>query len=515
MKRKSLLALILAAAMSFMCISGCGTHQPGEDGNGAKDELLVAISAEPVTLDPSDQNDSASSLAIRQVYDPLLIQDEEMNIGPGLAESWEFTDETTLVLHLREGVKFHNGETMTSADVLFSLRRALENPKVSSFIDCIDIDNSSAIDELTVELKTHYPFVPLLSNLALPSICIVSQKAVEEAGDDIGSSPCGTGPFKLTNWVSGDRLEFERNDEYWGDKPAFSKMTFRVIPENANRAIELETGGVDIALSLAPNDGTRLKDDPNVKVLVYASLSTTGIQMNTSVEPFNDVRVRQALNYACDYQAIGETVYEGYGERQSAPMSTEVWGANTDLPPYTYDPQKAKELLAEAGYPDGLPKKITLVTNDNRQRIDTFEIMQNQLAQIGIESEIAVRDMASLASFIPGEYEVFMAGWGTTTGDPDYGLYQTFNSESGTANSARIQFYDPEVISLLEEGRAEIDEEKRLEIYYKVQQLIWDACPWIWLWQTDTIDGTAAYVEGYVPHPSGYFQDFTGVTFTQ
>ncbi len=511
MKSRSLFALVLAAAMVLMCISGCGSQDPAD----GKDELLVAISAEPVTLDPSDQNDSASSLAIRQVYDPLLIQDAEMNIQPGLAESWEFTDDTTLVLNLRQGVKFHNGETMTSADVLYSLSRALENPKVSSFIDCIDIENSSAIDEYTVELKTFYPFVPLLSNLALPSICIVSQKAVEEAGGDIGNTPCGTGPFKLTNWVSGDRLEFERNDEYWGSKPAFSKMTFRVIPENANRAIELETGGVDIALSLAPNDGTRLQDNPDVKVLVYASLSTTGIQMNTSVEPFNDVRVRQALNYACDYQAIGETVYEGYGERQSAPMSTQVWGANTELPPYDYNPEKARELLAEAGYEDGLPQKIYLVTNDNRQRIDIFEIMQNQLAEVGIESEIAVRDMAALASFVPGEYEMFMAGWGTTTGDPDYGLYQTFNSESGTANSSRIQFYDQDVIDLLEAGRAETDEAKRLEIYTEVQELIWDACPWVWLWQTDTIDGTASYVEGYVPHPSGYFQDFTGVTFAQ
>ncbi len=512
MKKRSLLALVLAAALCLMCFSGCGSEDPA---SGEKDELLVAISAEPVTLDPADQNDSASSLAIRQLYDPLLIQDQEMNIGPGLAESWEFTDDTTLVLKLREDVKFHNGDPLTSADVIYSLERALENPKVSSFIDCIDIENSSAVDDYTVELKTFYPFVPLLSNLALPSICIVSKNAAEEAGGDIGTVPCGTGPFKLTEWVHGDRLEFERNEDYWGSKPAFSKMTFRVIPENANRAIELETGGVDIALSLAPNDGTRLQDNPDVRVIVYSSLSTTGIQLNTSAEPFNDVRVRQALNYACDYQAIGETVYEGYGQRQSAPMSTEVWGADEDLPPYDYDPEKAKQLLADAGYPDGLPEKIILVTNDNRQRIDIFEIMQNQLAQVGIESEIAVRDMATLASFVPGDYEVFMAGWGTTTGDPDYGLYQTFNSESGTANSARIQYYNQDVIDLLEAGRAETDDAKRLEIYTEAQEIIWDECPWIWLWQTDTIDGTASYVQGYVPHPSGYFQDFTSVTFSE
>ena len=278
MKKRSLLALVLAAALCLMCFSGCGSEDPA---SGEKDELLVAISAEPVTLDPADQNDSASSLAIRQLYDPLLIQDQEMNIGPGLAESWEFTDDTTLVLKLREDVKFHNGDPLTSADVIYSLERALENPKVSSFIDCIDIENSSAVDEYTVELKTFYPFVPLLSNLALPSICIVSKNAAEEAGGDIGTVPCGTGPFKLTEWVHGDRLEFERNGDYWGSKPAFSKMTFRVIPENANRAIELETGGVDIALSLAPNDGTRLQDNPDVRVIVYSSLSTTGIQLNT------------------------------------------------------------------------------------------------------------------------------------------------------------------------------------------------------------------------------------------
>lgn len=515
MKKLRGFALLLAG---LMLLASCAPSSNGPQGSNApsapgKNDLIVAVASEPVTLDPSDQNDSASSLAIRQMYDTLIIQDEEMNLTPGLAESWEFTDDTTLVLHLRKDVKFHNGETFTSADVMYSLERALANPKVSSFIDSIDLASSKAVDEYTVELKTTIPYVPLLTNLSHTAISMVNQKAVEEAGDAFNETPCGTGPFKLKSWTHGDRVEFVRNDDYWGDKPAYENLIFRAIPENANRAIEVETGGVDIALSLAPNDGTRLKDNPDVNVVIYSGLSTTGIQINTTAKPFDDVRVRQALNYACDYQSIGESVYEGYGMRSICPMSSQVWGANKDLTPYSYDPAKAKALLAEAGYPDGLPEKILLVTNDNRQRIDTFEIMQSQLAEVGIESEVAVRDMATLASFIPGDYELFIAGWGCTTGDPDNGLYQTFNSNSGTANSARIQFRDPQIIDLLEQGRAEADTDARYKIYQQAQALIWDACPWIWFWQPDTIDATTSQVKGYVPHPSGYYQFFAKVTF--
>lgn len=525
MKKIKGLALLLAC---LMLLASCTPSNPTQEGSNppstsgptdssgpalsGKNDLVVAVSSEPVTLDPSDQNDSASSLAIRQIYETLIVQDENMNLIPGLAESWEFTGDTTLVLHLRKGVKFHNGEPFTSADVMYSLDRAMQNAKVSSIIDSIDLANSKAVDENTVELKTFIPYVPLLANLSHTSISMVNQKAVEEAGDAFNETPCGTGPFKLKSWTHGDRVEFVRNDDYWGDKSTYENLIFRAIPENANRAIEVETGGVDIAMSLAPNDGTRLKDNPDVNVVVYSGLSTTGIQMNTTAKPFDDVRVRQALNYACDYQAIGESVYEGYGVRATCPMSSQVWGANKDLKPYTYDPEKAKALLAEAGYPDGLPEKILLVTNDNRQRIDTFEIMKNQLAEVGIEAEITVRDMATLASFVPGDYELFIAGWGTTTGDPEMGLYQTFNSDSGTANSARIQFRDPEVNALLEQGRAEADNDARYDIYQKAQELIWDACPWIWFWQPDTIDATTTHVKGYVPHPSGYYQFFYKVS---
>lgn len=531
MKKTKIIAMLLALTLVFSLVA-CSNNQdpttptnpsttpsepsktPSEgDNKPAKDTLVVAVSAEPVTLDPSDQNDNASSMAIRQIFDTLLTQDTDMNIQPGLAESWEFTDNLTLKLNLRKNVKFHNGEPFTSADVLYSLERALNNPKVSSFISSIDITNSKAIDEYTVELKTNEPYVPLLANLAHTSISMVCKKAIEEAGDNVGTEPVGTGPFKFVKWEHGDRVELERNDEYWGTKPAFKNLTMRAIVENANRAIEVETGGVDIALSLAPNDGTRLKDTPDVNVFVYESVTTSGMQINTTAEPFTDVRVRQALNYACDYQAIGDSVYEGYGSRAICPMSTAVWAANTKLTPYTYDPEKAKALLKEAGYENGLPQTLVLVTNDNRQRIDTFEIMQNQLAAVGIKSEISVRDMATLASFVPGDYEIFMAGWGTTTGDPDTGLYQTFNSNSGTANSKRIQFRDPQIIELLEQGRAETDTEKRFELYQKAQELIWDACPWVWYWQTDSIDATTSQVKGYIPHPAGYYQNFNQVYF--
>lgn len=510
---KKFLSLMLAVLMVLSLVA-CGGNNEGEgEGTAAKDTLTVAMQADADTLDPSAQNYAQSSMVIRQIFDTLLYQDQECNLHPSLAESWEYEDDCTLVLHLKKGVKFTNGEELSADDVLFTIERALGSAKCSSFVSAINIDKCEAVDDYTVKLATDAPYAALLSVLSHTSISIVNREAVEAAGDQVDFQPVGTGPFELVKWISGDQFILKRNENYWGEKPAFENLIIRVITENANRSIEVETGGVDIALNVPTADYDRLAANPDVNIYKYNSLMCSGLQMNTQVEPWNDVRVRQAMNYACDIETIGKTIYGDVGQRQSAPMSTDVWACNTNLTPYEYNPEKAKELLTEAGYPNGFDTTVHIYCGKNQARLDALEIIMNQLKPLGIDCEVEIADAASGLGTDLVEYEMFFVGWGVTTGDPDMGLYQTFNSNSHTANSRRIQFYDPDIIALLEAGRAETDESKREQYYLDAQELIWDAAPWLFYWNEGTIDVTAKNVKGFNPHHHGYYHIFSTVYF--
>ena len=280
------------------------------------------------------------------------------------------------------------------------------------------------------------PFAPILAHLAHPSNAIVNHRSVEEAGDDFGSSVAvGTGPFVFEDWVAGSHVTLVRNEEYWGEPAKAEKLVIRGIPENTVRAIELETGGVDIAYNIDPMDELRLDGTPGIVLDKYETLSTSYIGFNVNKAPFDDVRVRQAINYALDVEAVVDYIYTGQAVAAGGPLPPLVWGA-LDAEGYEYNPEKAKELLAEAGYPDGF--STTLWTNDNPQRMMIAEMFQADLAEIGIDVEVLVVPWATyLEETGSGKHDMFILGWVTVTADPDYGLYALFHSS---------QFGDPATV---------------------------------------------------------------------
>jgi peptide/nickel transport system substrate-binding protein len=332
---------------------------------------------------------------------------------------------------------------------------------------------------------------------------MLNEEAVTASGDDYGQNPVGTGPFKFVSWLNGDKIDLERNDDYWGELPKIKQVTFRNLSDNTTRTIELESGGVDIAYDIQPSDVNRVSDNADLQLQRDMNLSTAYIGFNAVKEPYDNVLVRQAINYALDMDLIVEAVYQGVGEASRGPLGPNVWASNQDLVPYGYDVEKAKELMAEAGYADGF--STTIWTNDNQQRMDIAEIVQNQLREINIDAEVKVVEWgAYLDGTANGEHDMFILGWVTVTGDPDYGLYALFHSGQHGAAGNRTFYTNPRVDELLDQARVSADPEVRKAAYTEAQELIRDDAPWVFTWTGENLTGLHKSVRGFTQHPAGH-----------
>jgi peptide/nickel transport system substrate-binding protein len=474
-------------------------------GGAQAQTLIVSQGADAVSLSPHMTNDQPSARIMRQIYDTLIVQNEQLELEPGLAESWEQIDDLTWEFTIRQGVTFHDGSALTASDVAWTLDR-LRDPETAApaaflvgFIDQIE-----AVDDHTVRITTEGPFAPLLAHLAHTATSIMSEQAVTEAGEDYGTEVViGTGPFRFVSWETASQIVLERNDDWWGGEVLPQQVIFRPITEGTVRAIELETGGIDIAYSLEPRDSQRMRDQPRINLYEVETLSTNYVGFNVQREPFDDVRVRQAINYALDAETIVDVIYEGQGIPASSPISPQVFGAHTELEPYGYDPERARELLQEAGYGDGF--STTLWTNDNPLRIQIAEIAQAQLGEVGIDVDVQVLEWSTyLADTAAGNHDMFILGWVTVTADADYGLYALFHSSQfGSAGNRTFWAHD-RVDELLELGRSTADPDQRAEYYREAQEIIAEEAPWIFLLITVEVNGTRDNIDGFVAHPAGH-----------
>ncbi|HLR34998.1 MAG TPA: glutathione ABC transporter substrate-binding protein [Tissierellales bacterium] len=491
-RSKKVLILLVVLLSLTVALSGC---------SGKKDALVVAQGSDAKTLDPHGSNDQPSSRINSQIYNTLLDMDENMEIGPGLAESWKKIDDETWEFKLVEGVKFHNGEELKASDVKFTFERMMESSEVAHIVEALE--SVETPDDYTVILKTEYPFGPLLAHLAHPASSILNEKAVTEAGDDYGQKPVGTGPYKLENWESGDSVTLVKFDDYFGEPAKTGKVIFQNIEEGNNRTIGLESGELDIAYDIEPIDLQKVRDHESLELIEEPSLSTSYIGFNTEKEPFDDPLVRKALNYAVDVDEIIDVVIEGAGHKAVSPINDDVFGFNSDLEGYEYDPEKAKELLKEAGYPDGF--ETTLWTNDNPVRGRITEIVQAQLKEVGIKVEIDTLDWAAyLDRTAQGEHEMFILGWVAVTGDADYGLYPLFHSSQHGGAGNRTFYTNKKVDKLLEKGKKSVDEDERLKAYHEAQEIIVDEAPQLFLYFQTQNAGLQNNVKGFKLHPAGH-----------
>ena len=485
MKRRGIArttAMAMAAAMILTACGGGNTDQStnapaggsaqtttdnGGSGEITKTDIVVAMGADVVTLDPAGQQDTTSGVLIHHVYSTLMDIDDDGNLVPDLAESYEMKSDTEYTFKLREDACFSDGTPVTAKDVKFTYDRAKDMPKTKS--NTSKIAEVIADDDYHVTFKLTQPYAAFKTIVTQTNLSIVSEAAVTAAGDAYGDveNVLGSGEFTVTEWVPNDHYILTKNEKYWGTEPIATSITVRVIPEGSARTIALEAGEVDLVWNVDPTDCANVEANSDVALLSQPSSSIEYLGMNTTKEKFSDERVRQAVNYALDKQTFVDTIIEGRGTVANSYINSTIPGWSEEEEAYPYDPEKAKELLAEAGYPNGFECSL-YVNGDVRTR--SAQIVQAQLAEVGITVDISTYEWGALLdSLNAGDHEMFILGWSNTSFDADGSTYQLFYSENHGATGNRAFLTDEKVDELIIAAQEESDDTKRMGLYKELQ----------------------------------------------
>lgn len=499
------MSLVLAAAMA-LSLAACGGNQEnngsgGGTAGGYKNTLTWAQGADVTSLDPHQGKETPAVQVNTQIFDTLVTVDPETNeVVPQIAESWEQTDDQTYVFKIREGIKFHDGSDLTAEDVKFSLDRARNSAAVSyivNFIEEVTVD-----DDHTVTVKTTAPYAPTLRNLAIPFAAIVPKAVVEADENAFIQNPVGSGPYKFVEWNHGDHVTLKAFDDYYAGKPETENLIMKVIPETSQRTIALETGEVDLAYDLAVNDIPKVNSDDKLTVYEIPSLTCWYVSMNMNKKPFDNQKVREAMSMAIDRQTIIDTINAGSGQTADAIIAPAVFGYySTGVK--EYNPTKAKELLAEAGYPNGF--STTLWVNDNQSRIEMCQAMQAMLLEVGVQCNLEVLEFGSFISrTTAGDHDLAYFGWTTSSGDADYSYYSLEHSTQQGAAGNRSFLADPDVDKLIEEARSNTNEEERKELYKELAIKLDEINNNIPVYYSSINVGANKKVEGFVMDANGY-----------
>ena len=505
MKKKLIELMSFMLAMMFL-LTACGSNTQSSGGTGsndsgaAKDTLTVAVSADPNTLDPHQANLAQAINALNPVYETLVRYNDEGELEGLLAESWEQLDDLSWQFNLRKGVKFHNGEEMTASDVLFSIQRATgdKGTNISHVMYIVDGPACEVVDDYTVIIRTKTPFAPFLTYMTFMGACVVSEKEFTEDEQNAINNPCGTGPFKFVSWTQNDRTTYVRNDDYWGEKPAYENLVIRTIVEANSRVIELESGTVDIAYEIPATDIARLESNENTKIASRNSTTYEYLGMNCSKEPFNDPRFREAIAMAIDFDAMVTAVYGESAVVTRSPVTPGMIYSISDQLPSRYDPEAAREILDELGIEEGTTFKLT--TWNAQHRVDCATIMQSMLKEVGIDLQIDAVELATWSSDLAaGNTDFFIAGFGAIGfPDPDMNIYGPLHKDQ--IPTSNYCFYaNDELSTLLDESRSIMDGPERQEIIEEIQQIVYDEAPMLPYANTLQVVGLRSNVMGFTP----------------
>lgn len=517
-KKPTFFVTLMSAFTLFIAACGTDDSAPIDDGetNGEVAEggdLVIATQSDAVALDPHGSNDTPSSNVAYNIYEALLIQDENMELQPGLATDWEMVDELTWEFTLREDVTFHDGSEFNADVVQANFERVLDDAVASprSFLYEM-VEEVVVVDDYTVQFVTEYQFAPLPAHIAHNGGGIISGELIEEdyaameegaePGSVINENPVGTGPFEFESWSAGDEIVLNRNDDYWGEPAHLDSVTFRVVPEGATRLADLETGQVHVSDPLSPSDVARVEATDGIYVNTQPSVALSYIGFNAQNEPFDDPQVRQALSMAINKEAIIDGIYDGVGIPAEGPLAPDVFGYDENISGLEYDPDQAQELLAEAGYEDGF--STTIWTNDDQERVDMATAVQAQLEEIGVNVEIEVLEWgAYLENTAAGEHDMFILGWTTVTGDADYGMHPLFHSSNYGDPGNRTFWSTEELDTILDEARQTADEEERQTLYSEAQEILVEEAPMLYIHHQEYLKAVSEDVEGLWEHPTG------------
>ena len=463
--------------------------------------VRFGIAVDASSLDPHRTLDNSSIIIMGHIYETLVGKNNNQEIYPVLATDWRQIDDLTWEFDLRDDVYFHNGEHFTAYDVVFTLTRALDEDAgpIYPAASFLDVYSYEVVDTYTVRIGTLEPFAPILSHLAHPAMAMLSQVAIEYYGENHELAPVGTGPFMFYDWEPHVGIQMVRNDDYWGNPPQFKRLESVIIPDSAGRVLALEAGEIDIAIGIHPLDYTRLNDNPDVTLEVIDGMVKSLMYMNNEIPGLDDPRVRQAIIYAIDVELMVEVVWEGARTFADSMLPPTVFGAVPGGNPYRQDVDRARELMAEAGFADGL--SLTITTNgDNAPRVAMAEFIEEQLAEINIEIHINLMDFYDMLEMLDrneGEHELVILGWTILTGDADYALFPLYHSSSHGAVGNRSNFSNAQLDELLENARATSDPEARMAYYAEAQEILAEYAPTMMIDFSTLQSAWGPYIRGF------------------
>ncbi len=494
MKLRSCLSLALALCAVFSASVSVAATPPST--------LVFASGNDANTLDPHFILERPDVRVSMHIHENLVRLDEKGQLVPELAESWSVAaDQRSWTFKLRQNVKFHDGTPFNAEAVKVTFDRILDpavaSPRrsIASFIKEVRV-----VDDKTVVIITERPFAPVVAQLSVFNLPILSPAALRQYGKDYGRHPAGTGPFRLESWKPGEKIVLARSDTYWGKKATMQRIEFRVVPEDSARVLQLLGGEVDVIANLPPVMLAKMKQLSAVKVLQESSFRTILLGVNHGTKPFDDLRVRQAMAHAIDTKALVNGVLAGIPKRGGGIEAPEIPGARKDLEPYAYDPAKAKRLLTEAGYPNGFTTTLLTPTGRILNDRQLAEAIQAQAKEVGITIKIEAPDWPTFNKILNGrEAPLFISSKGNPAGDMDLPLHLV------ALSSGQMNFYNwknVEVDRMIGEQRVTTDSKKRNEILSSIQQRFYDDIPAIVLFYDAQLYASRSNVSGVRLQPN-------------
>ena len=504
MKKKFLSFNLIAIFISSIFLLSCSKNTSevidynGEFKNSSGGNLINAMAGEPSNLIAMIAGDSASSAIAGNIFNSLLKYDENLNYVPDLAESWEISNnQKTISFKLKKGLQWADSKPLTSADVLFTWK-LITNPNTRTpyASDYQLVKKASTPDPLTFKVTYESSYAPALDTWA--SLHILPKHILKD--EDINNTffsrkPTGSSYYKLDEWISGQQVTLKANDKSVSGTPLIKKLISRIIPDTSSQFLELTADNIDV-MNINPIQYQRVfpaRKDLQQKIALYKELGNgyTYLGFNLKKAPFNDIRVRQALNYAIDKDEVIKGVLLGLGEAISSPYKPGTRWNNPNLSPYPYSPSKALELLADAGYikdkngsltKDGKPLKFEIITNQNKQREMTAILIQRRLQEIGVKVSIRVIEWASFVNrFIKtGDFDVVVLGWGLSLDPDQYNIWHS--SQQGPGQFNFLGYSNKTVDQLLELGRKELNPHKREKIYREFSKHLLEDSPIVYLY---------------------------------
>lgn len=449
-------------------------EEDARDPKDVKETIILAITGEPTTLDSAKANDRNTFSITCNVYDGLIRQEQDGSLVPGLAETWEYNeDNTEITFKLREGVKFHNGETMTADDVVFSFERSLASPSTARITG--SMEKMEKIDENHVKLTLFYAYGPVEGCLASVNCGIISKAAVEADPDGFERNPVATGPYMFEKWESGNKIVFTAFEDYYREPASIKSLTYQLVSDTSAALIALETGDVDMIVTTQAADRDNIMNNDDLFYDEVSSSSIYFVAFNNTDGIFADnPLLRKAVAHAIDRESVVIGATEGVGLECPSAIPATCFGTPKDFEGAEYNPELAKELLVQAGYPDGLSIKIPVMESGAYPKV--AEVVAEQLNMVGFDAQVDLMERTAFLQdvYTDCKYEICVNGYTALSPDADFIMYMRYHSDHLGGGNNFVMVNNAKLDALLEQGRFSTDPAAREQAYLEACEILRD-----------------------------------------